>query len=103
MSLGTAGFAGPRNKETSRWVSSPDGGIGDLAASASTIAARWSRASSSVVMISESTASKPARIRSRTASMPWVNSAIAARPTMAAAPLRLWAARKVLSRCARSL
>ena len=27
-------------------------------------------------MMSESTASKPARIRSRTASMPWVNSAI---------------------------
>ncbi len=60
---------GPRNRETSRWVSSPDGGMGDLAASASTMAARWSRASSRVVMMSESTASKPARIRSRTASM----------------------------------
>ena len=52
--------------------------------------------------MSESTASVPPRIFSRTASIPLVNRAIGSRPTIAAAPLRLWAARKVLSRCARS-
>ncbi len=31
---------GPRSSEASRWLSSPEGGMGDLAASASTIAAR---------------------------------------------------------------
>ena len=54
-------------------------------------------------MMSESTGSEPARIRSRTASIPWVNSAITPSPTIAAAPFKLCAARKVLSRCARSL
>ena len=53
-------------------------------------------------MTSGPTASPPPRTRSRTASTAWVNLAIAARPTIPAAPLRVWAARKVRSRCARS-
>ncbi len=92
----------PRSRSLSRRVSSLDAGIGDRAASDSTIAARWSRASSKVVIMSVSTASKPERIRSRTASMPWVNSASFPSPTIAAAPLRLWAARNVASRWPRS-
>jgi len=98
--------AGPggvtRSRSLNLWLRSPEPGIGEPAASPSTMAARWSRASRSVVMMSESTASEPARIFSRTASMPCVNRAIGSRPTIAAAPLMLWAARKVLSRCARS-
>ena len=41
-------------------------------------------------MMSESTASEPDRIFSSTASIPFVNRAIDSRPTIAAAPFRLW-------------
>ena len=34
------GGLGPRNSEPSRWLSSPEGEMGDFAASASTMAAR---------------------------------------------------------------
>ncbi len=91
-----------RSRSVNRWLRSPEPGTGEPADSPSTMAARWSRDSSSVVMMSESTASEPARILSSTASMPCVNRAIGSRPTIAAAPLMLWAARNVLSRCARS-
>ena len=52
-------------------------GIGAPLASASTIAARWSRASSSVVIVTASTGRSPPRMRSRTASIPWVKPAMA--------------------------
>ncbi len=84
--------AGPggvtRSRSLNLWLRSPEPGVGEPAASPSTMAARWSRASRSVVMMSESTASEPARILSRTASIPCVNRAIGSRPTIAAAPLR---------------
>ena len=75
-----------RSSSLSRWVRSPEPGTGEPAASPSIIAARWSRDSRSVVMMSELTASEPDRIFSSTASIPLVNRAIDSRPTIAAAP-----------------
>src|SRR5208337_4399912 len=83
-----AGPAGvTRSRSLSLWLRSPEPGTGEPAAYPSTMAARWSRDSRSVVMMSESTASEPVRIFSRTASMPCVNRAIGSSPTIAAAPL----------------